>query len=309
MKLRFILSGLLCLLIVSFTDAQSVKNVHHSFDANTATTLNIQNSFGDVTIEPHAGSKIEVEVTITIDPRKEKKLEEYFERLKIEVSESGNEVSLKTVNELNGGWKVKSFDIDYDVKMPAGTNLKVRNSFGDVKINGTDGEVELQVQHGDCFVAEAGDDNNTIRVSFGDLRINKIGKSKIDVQHGDVTLGKVGTIDLDLQFGDCDIEYLNGDAIIILAHGDIDIDDINAKLESIFIDGQFSDIEISGIDGNEFKIEMDGSFSDFDFNSSWYTQNKIKDYNTEEYILFTNGESSVKRLIKIKASHSDVDLE
>ncbi len=310
MKLRIFITGLFCLFITIVVDAQSTKNVHHSFDANEATTLNLSNSFGDVNIEPYAGSKIEIEVTITIEPKNSKNLEEYFERITIEASETGNTVSVRTVNNLNGGWKVKNFDIDYDVKIPEGTNLKVKNSFGDVKIHGTDGTVELYVQHGDCFIAEAGDENNSIRVEFGDLRVKKMGVSEIDVQHGDVTLGKVGPLNLDLQFGDGTIEFLDGDSKIEIAHGDLDIEMISSKLSLLDIEAQFSDVEISGIGAGDFVIELEGSFCDFDFDSSWYKKKQIKDYNTEEYILYTRGETggSTQKIV-IEASHSDVDLE
>lgn len=293
MKLRAILLGTLFLAFAAIAEAQSVKNVHHTFDADESTTLSIRNSFGEIDIEPYEGSKIEVDITISIEPKNGKKLEEYFEKVKIEVNESGNLVSLRTINDLNkGSWKVKNFDVDYSVRIPKGTNLKLVNSFGDIKIHGADGYVDINVQHGDCYIAEAGPERNMLRLSFGDLRIKNIGNADIRVQHGDMSLGKVGEVDIELQFGDGTIEYLDGNGKMRVSHGEMNIQKINNSIENLFIDAQFSDIEIGGVDGGDFILDMSGSFSDFDFDSSWYTKKKIKDYNTEEYLIFTKGEQA-----------------
>lgn len=309
MKLKTLFASLLFLAFAMTADAQSNKEEAYSFNVASGSMLSIKNSFGDIKVEEFSGSKIEVNVEIIVEAKNDKNTKEYLSKIYIEAKEEGNNVFLKTVNELKG-MKVKNFQINYDVRIPKNTNVKITNSFGDVKIQSISGSVNLTVQHGDCFVAKSDGDDNVLKVDFGDIRVIESGDIQIVSKHGDVTIGKIDRLKLANQFGDSKIQELNGSADINVLHGDLSIEKVGSKVEYMNIDTQFGDIEIEGLDGMDFKINFDGSFSDFDFDDDWRVELSKKDYNVEGYVLHTNdsGATGTKSL-RIKAQHSDVDLE
>jgi hypothetical protein len=309
MKLKTLLTSLLFITLVTVAGAQSSKKQDYSFNANSGSMLSIQNSFGDIDIEEFSGSKIEVNVEIIVEAKNDKNTKEYLSKIYIETKEEGNNVFLKTVNDVKG-MNVKNFQINYDVRIPRNTHVKITNSFGDVKVQSISGSVNLSVQHGDCFVAKSEGDDNVLKVDFGDIRVIESGDIQIVSKHGDVSLGTIAHLKLNSQFGDVDVQDLRGDADINVMHGDLSIDKVGAKVQYMNVDVQFSDVEIEGLDDMDFKINLDGSFADFDFDDDWGVELSKKDYNLEGYVLHTNGsEASGTKSLRIKAQHSDVDLE
>ncbi len=170
MKLKGLLTAAIAVFAVCVAMAQSERQVNHTFNVKNGGHLKLSNSFGDMKIESYGGDIIDVNVTIILELKNDKNKEELFDKVKIEATESGNRVSVRTVNDLNGGRDVKKFEINYYVKVPEGLDVEVHNSFGHVTVNGVVGNMEVDVQHGDCYIAKAGSGRNNLRVSFGDLR-------------------------------------------------------------------------------------------------------------------------------------------
>lgn len=309
MKLKTLFASLLFLAIAVTADAQSTKKQDYSFNTTSGSMLSIRNSFGDINVEEFAGSKIEVNIEIIVEAKNAKNTKEYLSKIYVDAQEQGNDVFLKTVNDLKG-MKVKNFQVNYDVKIPRNTDVKIKNSFGDVNVQTLSGSVNLTVQHGDCFLATSEGDNNVLNVEFGDIRVIESGDIQIVSKHGDVSLGNVARLKLASQFGDATVQDLRGNADINTMHGDFEIDKVGSKVQFINIKAQFSDVDIEGLDGKDFRINLDGSFTDFDFDSNWYVKQSKKDYNTEGYIIYTNGsDASGEKTLNIEASHSDVDLD
>lgn len=297
---------------ISQIQAQTEKTVNKSFDVGNSGSLSIRNSFGDIDVESHDGDMIEVEITITVETKNNKDVQEYLEKIKIDVTESGNEVSLKTINNINGGNKVRKFSIDYDVQVPSGTDLKIRNTFGDLTIEDVDGHLDINVQHGDAFIGTSsytGDRVNELNVQFGDLKVEQIHISEINVQHGDFLIGSSHGGDVDLMFGEGSIGLLSGKVNIDVGHSDMDIDDLGKDIESILTKLQFSDFRIGGVSDGDFKLELEGNFTDFDWEGTYQVQSRDKGMNSESFILFSDEPSDNSKLIRIRGSHSDVNIK
>ena len=301
----------LVLLSVGSLFGQTEKKVNNSFNVGNNGSLTIKNSFGDIDIESFNGDKIEVEVTITVETRNEKDIQKYLDKISIDVSESGNSVTLKTINDMNGGNKVKEFSIDYEVRVPSKTSLEIRNTFGDLTIESSDGLLDINVQHGDASigrVSSGGDKFHELRVQFGDLKVEEIGNAEIRVQHGDFMIENLNGADIDLSFGEGNIERLTGRVNMDIQHSEIEIEEILSDLQNMDVELQFSEFRASGFGESKFEIDMEGSFTDFDFGGNFTVKGREKGMNSESYLIFTGDESNSTK-VRIRGSHSDVNIK
>lgn len=306
---RIIFLGLLFISSIAF--GQTEKRVNKEFDNSVFKSLKINNSFGNIEITPYSGSKIEVLIIVSVEKVKGQEAAEFLDNVKFDFIENGSTLIITTKREeAKINWKkIENFRMDYQVKTPDNLNIDINNSFGDVKVNGTSGNLKIKQRHGDCFIAYANGKENDLDIQFGDVRIESIAQSKIDVQHGDLHIEKAHNLVLDSQFGDININRIGGESALDIAHGDLEIDNLSDKFTSLEIEVQFGDIDIHGIADFDLEMKLLGNFAEFSWDKSWLVSGKSNGINSSNYIINTVSGSTSGKTLKIDASHSDVDLD
>lgn len=308
-KLTF--TSLLVLLLANISLGQTENRIEKKYNSGEITTVKINNSFGDIKVTPYDGTTIDILIVISADDSKDKRVQEFLDNVKINANQYGNTVELTTERATkNISFKgIDNFSIDYTIKMPEKTNLAINNSFGDVRVNGITGTLDLKIQHGDVFIGHADSDQNKFDIQFGDLRIESINQLQLAIQHGDITIGKGNDLSINAQFGDSKIDLLSGSCSIESMHGDVSIDKLSTKLQSLYVDVQFSDVSIDDFGPSYYKIDLSGNFMDYSWDNDWLVRSKNVGINSASFSLETpNGTGNAKN-ITIKAMHSDVDLD
>src|SRR5690554_318492 len=103
------------LIAVLFTGSlafgQIEKRINKEFNNSEFTTLEIHNSFGDIIISPYSGSKIEVNITISVENIKGNEASEFLDNIKFDFVEKGNTLVITTIRpEYKGrGNKIENF--------------------------------------------------------------------------------------------------------------------------------------------------------------------------------------------------------
>jgi hypothetical protein len=304
--LNTILVGAL-LLTAQLGFAQIDETVKKSFEPKGAAELSVDNSFGDITIKKHDKSYIDVLVEINVVPSKSRDNDKVQDKVYIDIKEQGSRLELKTINDLNG-INTDELDIDYTINIPKNTSLEIRNQFGDTWIEGTSGKVYARIQHGDFFCGDIGGSESSLKVQFGDLRLEKVKDAEIEVQHGELDGGDLTNVELDLMFSDAEILSVSGWMEIDVQHSDLSISHVRGETERLDIDGQFSDLTLGSDKWALFAIELEGSFTDFSMPSSVKSliNYESKEMHSREYRI---NESAGGKRISIDANHSDVDLD
>ncbi len=299
------------LFISSIALAQTEKKINKEFNSSVFKSLAINNSFGNIEVTAHSGSKIEVLIIVSVEKVKGQEASEFLDNVKFDFVENGSTLTITTKRQEDKiNWrKIENFRMDYQVKTPENLNIDINNSFGDVRVNGTSGNLKIKQRHGDCFIAYANGKENDLDIQFGDMRIESISQSKIDVQHGDLHIEKAHSLVLDSQFGDININRIGGKSVLDIAHGDLEIDNLSDKFTSLEIEVQFGDIDIHGITDFDIEMELLGNFAEFSWDKGWLVSGKSNGINSSNYIVKTVSGSTSGKTLKIDASHSDVDLD
>ncbi len=303
MKTRIIMLAAFLLGSAFGAQAQSERTVEKSF---VATTLSISNSFGDVNITTHGGSKIEMTVVITVNNEKPSEAAKQLDDINISVKESGGRVDVVTKNEIKQTKGCNSFRINYTVKMPESTNLIVKNSFGNTTIASVKGSLDVKQQHGDCYIGSATGQNNKIQVQFGRLNGALITNADVDVQHGNSTLSKLKNVSFKQQFGTLKVTEIEGEVRVNTSHGAFKVENVLPGLNLLNVTSQFGAVELANVPKDGYRIDLDGSFSTFKYSSAFTVIESEKDFNDESYSL--QGKGVGEKLIKINASHGSVKV-
>ncbi len=315
MKTRLYLLALSFIVILA-THAQEANNRSERFNFSNTEKLKIDNSFGDVNVQTYAGKMIDILVEITLTTKNQKDIDKSFEKIKIKTTETKELITVVTENKMNGNNSVKSFRVDYTVKMPEGTALEIINRFGDVTVSNTSGKINLDVQHGSCFVTQATAKGNQAKVQFGDLKMDYADGNTIKVQHGDLRVTDLKNSKINVQFGDSKIEKITGTGDFNIQHGDLRIDNLQNGLTNLQITSQFSDIKLGNILGSSYTIDLDGNFTDFSWNGVIKSSkggirilSQKKDYTSTNIQLESGSDPTPKNKIIVKSSHGSVKFE
>ena len=226
---------------VSIAQEQVSKTVEERFPLTDAGTLQLENKYGNITINGWDKKEVAIEIAIVVNRRKRDDAEDLLSRINPNIKSTNGLVSITSeVAKKNTGWFADFFNrtnpidldrsrvrIDYQVFLPKKAKLKVTNRFGDVVLEDWSGELNTLIEHGDLWIGE--DINKAdIILKFGKLRARNLNYASLNVKNGElemenakslrvngsgteIQLGKVNTLEL----------YSNKDDITIREIGTI----------------------------------------------------------------------------------------
>jgi hypothetical protein len=175
------------------------RSISKTYSAS-GNTLNIDNSFGNVTVTTWDRNEIKVDIHIEASSTDKDLADKMFENIDVTESKDGNEIKFKTTTSKNknnnNNYNCKncksSMSINYTVQIPSGNTLKIENSFGAIKLPDYNGSVSLSSK-------------------FGSLTAGNLPKTeKLVVEFGKATLKNVNNATSTFKFSTVTIENLTG---------------------------------------------------------------------------------------------------
>lgn len=181
----------------------------------SGTTLNIDNRFGDVKITTWDKNEIKVDIHIEASSTDKEFAEKSFDRIDVLESKEGSNITLKTTLNKNEEKGVScnncsnSFDIDYDIHIPANNTLKIENSFGDIDIPDYTGSVSLTSKYGSLTAGKLARPEK-ILVEFGKANLKSIANVDLEFKYSSITIGSLSG-SCKLKFSFCSYSKINLD--------------------------------------------------------------------------------------------------
>jgi hypothetical protein len=332
------------LLNLPVTAQEVTKEFHKEYKAGKGTTLDLNNRYGDVTVESWDKDQIMIDVKVTIELPDRSRAEKLLEYIDVQFTEGENLITAKTTidDKFNfSGWSNRSrkFSIDYTVKMPAVSNLTLSNRYGNSDINELQGLVDLNQKYGDLSVDKLTRGNekplNKITVAYGKATIEEAGwldvnvrycnnltitKSQallLDTRYSTLKLGETSSIVGETRYGDLEIEKVNN-LVLSVGYIPVRVGELTKKLDfkgnygSVIIDkipAGFESIDVD-VDYMEVKLGIDESASyKLDAHTSYssfkYDEDKFKN---EKRIIENNTKTIVGTMGKESAPTGTVKI-
>jgi hypothetical protein len=256
-----------CLLSFSLSAQEIKKDFHQEFKAGTATTLEINNRYGDVVVQGWNKDQIVVDVKVTVEMSDKSRAAKLLGYINIKFSQEGDHISAKTVIDDNfnfSGWGgSRRFSIDYSVKMPTGANLDLTNKYGNTDIDELHGLVTMDVKYGDVSADKLTRGNekplNKLSLAYGKGSIDEAGWLDIYARYSpSISVDKSQALLLDSKYSKVKI----GETSSLV--GESKYDNVSVEeIKNIVLQSGYTSTKIGTVTK---KINFQGSYGSFDVN-------------------------------------------
>lgn len=196
-----------------------------SFDVSATPRIEVDLADADVRIERREGTSVDVRVDVRgDDPADGRAL---FDAMEFEASASGETVRVhaREPNMDRGWWRSGRWaSVTVTVSAPAGSNLDVRTSDGDIEVADFEGDVFLRSSDGDIVLGDVGGDVE-VRTSDGDISAGRLAGSsaRIQTSDGDVRVESLASRDAQVQSSDGDVDIVFAGQSLEARSGDGDL--------------------------------------------------------------------------------------
>ncbi len=283
LKLTIFNLGLWLLSTVAFAqdDELSMTFTKEFSVANPQERLVISNKFGDVYVESWDKNQVVIEVTKRAWGRNAEKL---YERISFDASQSNGEIRIATIIKHNMNTSSKSgFEINYKVKMPKANPLELENSFGYTYLADLDGDVTLEISHGELKAGTLRGKNVEIEVSFAssvditevvdaeletsfssNVRVGKANQLTYDGKNGNFEIEEVNSLNADVAYLNLEIGLVNHVLNVENRFGSGEVEELGANFTSVHVESSHGSFTIELADEMApFSFEVNTSFGAF----------------------------------------------
>jgi hypothetical protein len=181
------------------------RNISKTYSAS-GNTLNIDNSFGNVTVTTWDRNEIKVDIHIEASSTDKELADKMFENIDVTESKDGNEIKFKTTTSKNknSNYSCKNckgnMSINYTVQLPANVSLTIENSFGAITLPDYKGSVSLVSTYGSLTTGNL-PSIKKLEVGFGKANLKNISNSTASFKYSSVSIQNIsGANKLDFSF-------------------------------------------------------------------------------------------------------------
>lgn len=129
---------------------------HHSARLFSRGTLSIDTRFGDIYIDGWDEPRVEIEAEKVVRAGSEAKAQKIYGRVRVQLQGRDKSVKLTTLYPSRRPWRPfrgeSRLSVNYRIKMPFDSNLRLKCVDGDVTIAGLTGLETVQVNYGDVEI-------------------------------------------------------------------------------------------------------------------------------------------------------------
>jgi hypothetical protein len=341
------------LFLISFTlSAEEITKEYHKEYAAGTKTLEISNRYGDVVIQSWDKDQIIIDVKVTVEMPNRDRAQKLLDYIDVEFSEGINAISAKTIidDKFNfTGWgDSRKFSIDYNIKMPVGTDLNLANKYGNTDIDELHGLMNLDIKYGNITAGKLTRGNvkplSKIYLAYGKGTIDETGwldlteryvgimditKSQailLDSKYSKLTIGETSSMVGESKYDNIRIESINNlvlengyteTNIGVLnkklsykgSYGSFSVESVPAGFESIDVETHYMGVKLGIEESASFKLDAKVTYGGLKFNEdNFRNQRRIVENNSNEVSGTVGKEESPSSRVSILASYGSVRL-
>jgi len=294
----FILFGLLVNFSLSAQDAVE-KVIEKKFSVKEGYTLDISSKFADVELSAWEKNEVNIVAEISVESKNKDKAQDLLDKLDVELSQSGNTVSVKTIlpEKMNTGKDIK-FTIHLAIQAPAYSNVNLDAKYSDVFIEEISGNALINMAYSNYKIGSLTRGNlapiNEINMAYSDgdmvsadwvkmnmayskLNIEEVNSIVLSSKYSGVTAEKCKSFVVDSKYDKFQLEDVgsfNGifkyctvklgkvasKFEIDAAYSNFSVANMRANFELITIESRYGNVKINLDKSASFKIKADAAY-------------------------------------------------
>jgi hypothetical protein len=228
-----------------------IKNYSKTYPLDGNDKIQINNSYGKVTVNTWNKNEVKVDVQIKLSGRNSKK---QLEDITISDSKNANMVTFKTnIGKQRNSWSwwrmlgdsFHNMEINYTVYMPAKNALNVTDHYGAITLPDLEGTVNINNAYGSVSAKSLNGADNIISVSYGSATIESIKSVELNIKYGSLSIGSVDRLNANVNYSGVKIAKLNVSGNINARYGGgLHIAEVGRGLKNLTVNSSYSDVKI-----------------------------------------------------------------
>lgn len=297
------------------------KSIEKSFALNKDGILEINNSFGNVTITTWDKESVYFKITVEVTGGNDESINKRLQDVDVNFSAAPSKVSARTnIDENNSMWSwIKGNDrtnlkIHYEVFMPATANLDVRNDYGTISLDKLRGSLKLRCDFGRIAIGQllnASNDlrfdytknshidymrNGTIRADFSEMKVYGSEKVNLSGDYSTFKFESIKNLDFNTDFSTVTVDKV----IDVMGRGDYSTLKFGLVNKNIDLKTDFGSIDITKMEAGFNNVQVRTEYTKV---AIAYDQNASFDFVARvEY-------ASLKISDNLKVTRSESDYE
>src|SRR5665648_326747 len=180
-----------------------------SFIVGKTPTVDVSNKYGNIHISHAQGDSVTIRVEVTATSTSEQRLREMISDVEVSLTMTNQTVKAQTIFAKSFTTLFETFKgltksiinyesrlrIDYFIKCPPSTELRLTNSYGDVYIGEETGELTLTLSNG-SFDAEVIRNALSLDLTFCKADIRRLEEGRVTVSFGEMRIREAGHVNL-----------------------------------------------------------------------------------------------------------------
>ncbi|MCT4644661.1 MAG: hypothetical protein N4A74_06705 [Carboxylicivirga sp.] len=203
------------------TITEEIKR-HETYYVSPSATLEVNNKYGNIHFSTWDKDSVSISINFFISEKNESRFQKIKDNVQFKISGNSSYLLAETVF----GSKYSSFlksikeatnlqildnsrtRIDYFITVPAHINLKITNRYGNLFIPNYSGNLNVNLSNGD-FQAKNISGNNHLKLAFGDVLIESMQQSTMDLNFSNVNIESAQQLDISSKSSEVKINTCN----------------------------------------------------------------------------------------------------
>lgn len=288
------------------------KSIQKAYYVNADAILEIDNSYGNISVSTWDENKIELDILIKVSGDNENWVNQRLRDIDVNINALKSKVAANTIitnsNSYNNG-NNNSFEINYILKIPKNGSVNLINKYGDIFTTDLLANVNVACKYGKIILGKLSGKENNIEIAYcpnstineinigsviakySGLKINEAGKLNLISDYTDVTVNEIQNLNYTSKYGILKFQKANsingignyltikigellGNLNLDTKYSTINIGSINSK--NIIINGSYTNVTIGFTTNYAFDFDISGKYINFD------PTNDLEIYNSED---------------------------
>ena len=238
------------------------RNINREFSTTADGMTALYNKYGSVNVKTWANNSVKIDITIVVNAGNQRDADKVFDRIKVNFANAAGYVKAETMIEQRSGMVVTNnncdYKINYEVSMPAGNQLDLKNKYGNSYVAPLNGKLTAEIKYGDLRT-EAVNNDADLNLGYGKVFIAKANNVYGQLSYGELTITEAHEIQLDTKYSE-----LKGDHIKTLRltskYDDFELGDVdeirlqtkygNLRVRSAraaYVTAQYTDVRLARV--------------------------------------------------------------
>ncbi len=233
------------------------------------------NQYGKVNVNTWANNTVKIDITIIVNANDQRGADRTFDRINVNFTNTPDYVKAETMIDKGSGWwgpdfgnSCQDFKINYDVWIPIGNSLDLKNKYGNSYVGNLNGKLIAEIKYGDLRTETLGADAD-LNINYGKATIAKVNNINGQVGYGGISVGQCADVQLDSKYSELNIDQANNlrltsryDDIAMGNIGELRLQTKYADVriqnaQSAFVTAQYTDLSVRNL---SIQVDVDMTY-------------------------------------------------